>query len=386
MDKILKKLDKRYLKVCVYAAVTVLITTGLALLLISSGSFWAKLWAIFTAVLKPIVIGGIICYLFSPIVSRIEKLFNRKKVHKWARPFSVLLTFGIVFLTIALILVLIAIALYKNLESLNVESIQNIFVTLQKDYASVWNFVTQKLESSNVETADVSQIVTYTTNAVTNFFSGLLFGVIFSIYFLLDGNNLSNYWTKAFRLIFGKKAEDKTELFLKDADRAFSGYIRGQFTDALIVGVLITIILSFAGIPNALIVGVFAGLGNLVPYLGPVVGYITLVFVCLPSGAYYKMIIGIIIFALVMFIDGNIINPKLLSDNVEVHPLLVVAALIAGGAVGGIAGMLVAVPSAALIKLQFDRYLEKMSEKRKAEEAELLNVKNEASPSSKDIS
>ena len=55
MDKILKKLDKKYLKVCVYAAVTVLITTGLALLLISSGSFWTKLWAIFTAVLKPIV-------------------------------------------------------------------------------------------------------------------------------------------------------------------------------------------------------------------------------------------------------------------------------------------------------------------------------------------
>ena len=84
--------------------------------------------------------------------------------------------------------------------------------------------------------------------------------------------------------------------------------------------------------------------------------------VCLPTAAFDKMLIGVVLLAVLMFVDGNIINPKLLSDNVEVHPLLVVAALIAGGAVGGIAGMLVAVPTAALIKLQFDRYLKKLEE------------------------
>ena len=370
MDKFVEKLDKKYLKICLYAASTVLITAGIAVLFMFSGSFWAKLWAIFSAVLKPMIIGGIICYLFYPIVSKIEKIFNRKKEHKWSRALSVLLTFLIIFAAILLILALIAIAIYKNVESLNIESIQNIFATLKDDYTEIWDFVAQKLESHNISTDNMTHIVSAATNAITSFFSGLLFGVIFSIYFLLDRSHLASYWRRAFRLIFGKKAEDKFQQFMNDADKAFSGYIRGQFTDALIVGVLVTVILSIAGVPNAIIVGVFAGLGNLIPYLGPIIGYLTLVIVCLPTGAFDKMILGIIIFALVMFIDGNIINPKLLSDNVEVHPLLVVAALIGGGALGGIAGMLIAVPTAALLRLQFDRYLQHMAEKRDLEENE----------------
>jgi predicted PurR-regulated permease PerM len=368
LDKIFKKLDKKYLKICIYAAITVLITGGIAMLFLLSGPFWSKLWAISAAVFRPMIIGGIICYLFLPIVERLERLFNKKKKHKWARSISVLLTFGIVIAAILLILALIAVAIYKNVESLNIESIKNLFFKLQADYTAIWNFVAQQLESYDIASDNISHIVTAATGAVTSFFSGLLFGVIFSIYFLLDGNHLSTYWTRAFRLIFGQKAEDNIEVFLKDADKAFSGYIRGQFTDALIVGVLITIILSIVGVPYAIVVGVFAGLGNLIPYLGPVVGYLTLVIVCLPTAAFDKMIIGIIIFAIVMFIDGNIINPKLLSDNVEVHPLLVVAALIGGGALGGIAGMLVAVPCAALIRLQFDRYLQKLSDRRREEE------------------
>ena len=63
-----------------------------------------------------------------------------------------------------------------------------------------------------------------------------------------------------------------------------------------------------------------------------------------------------------MFIDGNVINPRLLSNAVEVHPLVVVVALIAGSAVGGLAGMLIAVPLAAFIKVQLERWLTKREE------------------------
>ena len=148
-----------------------------------------------------------------------------------------------------------------------------------------------------------------------------------------------------------------------DANRVFSGYIRGQSIDAALVGLLSSIALLIAGVPYAVVIGILTGIGNLVPYVGPVVGFGSLIIVCLAEGSLSHLIIGGIILGAVMFIDGNIINPRMLSSNVEVHPVLVILALLAGGKVGGVVGMLVAVPVAALLKLQFERYIERRKAK-----------------------
>ena len=366
----LKKLDPKYLKICAYAAVTVLLTVIIGSIAFSTGPFWSKLWSIFTAVLKPIIIGGIIWYLIDPVVKKFENLFNKKTEHKWARAVSVLLTFAIIIAAVLLVLTMIAVSIYKNVETLDMSSIQNLFVNFENDYAQIIAELEQKLSSLHIDTDSISNVLKSAADAVESFFSGLLFGAIFAIYFLLDENDgIYGYWKKAFQLIFGDKYRDRLREFARDADNAFSGYIRGQLVDAAIVGVLATIALSIAGVPYAAIIGVCIGFGNLIPYFGPIVGYVATVLVCLPSGAFDKMIIGLVIIAVIMFVDGNIINPRLLSANVGVHPLLVVAALIAGGAVGGIAGMLIAVPSAALVKLQFDRYLESLEKRRETEKS-----------------
>lgn len=364
-----KNLDQKYLKICVYAAVTVLVTVIVGAIAFSTGPFWSKLWSIFTAVLKPIIIGGIIYYLLLPVVNKFEGLFNREKKHKWARAVSVLITIGIIVAAVLLVLVMIAISLYKNVGSLDMQSLQSLIVNFENDYSEILTYLEQKLSSMNLSTSSFSGFFKSMAGAVESFFSGMMFGIIFAIYFLLDENDrIYRYWKRVFKLIFGEKQQESIKRFIKDADTAFSGYIRGQLVDATIVGILATISLSIAGVPYSAIIGACIGFGNLIPYFGPVLGYAATVVVCLPTAAFGKMIIGLVIIAVIMFVDGNIINPKLLSDNVDVHPLLVVAALIAGGAVGGIAGMLIAVPSAALIKMQFDRYLIKLEESKKLAE------------------
>ena len=363
IKRFLKGLDQKYLKICMYAAITVLVTVIAGALAFSTGPFWSKLWAIFTAVLKPIVIGGIICYLLLPAVNRLERLFNRDKEHGWARPASVFLTFAIIAAALILVLAMIVMSIYKNVGALNIDSITNLYTILREEYAEVAKYLEQMMESFNISSGRISTILKSAAGAIENFFSGLLFGVIFAVYFLLDKkNSIVSY------LIFGDKAQEQLRFFMKDADNAFSGYIRGQMVDAAIVGVMASIALAVAGVPYAVLIGVCIGFGNLIPYFGPVVGYAAVVIVCLPSGNFAKMIIGLAIIAVIMFVDGNIINPRLLSENVDVHPLLVVAALLGGGVLGGIAGMLIAVPTAALLKLQFDRYLQKIEDSRETPE------------------
>lgn len=359
MKKWIETLDKRYLKVCVYASVTVLMTVILGALLLSTGGFWKKTWLIFTAVLRPIIIGGIICYLFLPLVNKFEALFNRKKEHKWSRAVGVFSTFLIVLLVIALILLVICVTVYQNLTMINVEGIRFLWDSLQANYQGIWDFILEKMESVSGESFNVTTVIGVVTAGVKSFLSSLLFGIIFGVYFLMDGKHISTYWMRAFRLLFGEKSEKGLEQFFKDADNAFSGYIRGQFLDALLIGVVSAVALFWAGVPNGILVGLFVSIGNLIPYVGPIVGIAMVVIVCLPTAAFHKMLVGLVILAILMFVDGNIVNPKLLSNAVSVHPLLVVAALIAGGAIGGIVGMIVAVPVASLLKVWFNRYLDK---------------------------
>lgn len=361
IKKFLNGLDQKYLKICIYAAVTVLLTGTIAILLMGTGPFWTKLFAIIGAVIKPVIIGGIICYLLLPVVNRFEKMISGGQKRGYARPVSVLITFAIIAAVIIAALVMIAVSIYKNVGSLNLNSITGIYAELEEEYKEFGKYLEQIMQSLNISSANISTILKSVTGAVESFFSGLLFGVIFAVYFLLDEkNSIVSYWSRAFSLIFGDKHKERLIVFMKDADNAFSGYIRGQMVDAAIVGVLSSIALAIAGIPYAVLIGVCMGFGNLIPYFGPIVGYAATVIVCVSAGNYTKMIIGVAIIAVIMFIDGNIINPRLLSDNVDVHPLLVVAALLGGGVLGGIAGMLIAVPTAALLKLQFDRHLQKL--------------------------
>ncbi|MBR2547365.1 MAG: AI-2E family transporter [Eubacterium sp.] len=365
MNKLRDKLDPKYTKICIYAGITVISIVVILMLLGFSGPFWQTLWMMFTAILKPIIIGGIICYLFFPIVQKIENMLS-KEDKPWRRPAAV----AIFYVSVAVILLLAILVLFfalkgsitEGLKNIDLEAIKDFVLMLKDRFADQLESLQQKLAETELPIGKAGDLFAGFLNAVTGFFSGLLFGVIFSVYFMLDGQNIMTYWKRAFRLVAGDKVNDEVERFIKDADKVFSGYIRGQFLDAFLVGVISTIALTLGGVPYAAVVGVLIGIGNLIPYVGPVVGYAAVAVICIAMAQFDKLVIGIAIIAVVMFVDGNIINPRLLSDNVEVHPLLVVAALLAGGAIGGFVGMLVAVPVAALLKLQFDRYLERKEE------------------------
>ena len=359
LKKLWDKLDKKYAKICLYVSVTVIVTFIIVGLIYTSGGFWMRLWTIFTAVLKPIIVGGIISFLLSPLVNKIEKCFNRKKEHQWARYVAILLSFLIIIGVIVGIVFIMVLTIYKNISAISIDTFTAIADLIQQDTQNLIESVKTMLVKAGFSINQLSGFVMNFVVSVKNIITGLFFGIIFSIYFMIDGGRIKRYWKRAFRIITSRKEEEWVEEFWHDADRIFSGYLRGQFVDAVIVSFLTGIVFLIEGIPEALLIALLVGIGNLIPYVGPIVGYCSVLVVCLPTGAYHELILGLVSLLVIMVIDGNVINPRLLSNNIKIHPLLVVAALIGGGAIGGFVGMLIAVPVAALIKLYFDKFLDK---------------------------
>ena len=362
MARITDKLDKGYLKVAAYVIATIALAFGACMVLSYSGGFFSKLWGLIAAVLVPMVYGGLLSYLLQPVVRKIcgwveRTAFGQRDASRaWA--VSVALAVALVLVAIAAILTVLVVMVTKSFSGVSVDGIMALIEDTQGDFDEFMKVVQDAAASLGFSTEGIGQAASGIVSGVKDFFSTALFAVIFAIYFLLDGKSVTAYGERLVHALVGDRLDAQAERVFSDADRVFSGYIRGQFVDAFLVGVMGAVLFSLLGIPYGAVVGMLMGIGNLIPYVGTPTGIISVILVCLAQGEWQKMALGLVAIAVIGFVDGNIINPRLLSDNVDVHPLLVVAALIAGGAIGGIAGMLVAVPAAAFLKVQLDRWME----------------------------
>lgn len=140
--------------------------------------------------------------------------------------------------------------------------------------------------------------------------------------------------------------------FAAEYDLLLSRFLRGQLIAAALVGVLTWLGLWIAGVPYAGLVGVIAGVFNLVPYLGLIVSIIPILIIALLSGSFLSIIIRAgIVFAIVQTIDSTIAGPRIVGGSVGLHPVWVILALAVGGAFFGFVGLLIAMPVAVLIKL-----------------------------------
>ena len=355
--KIIEKLDYKYVKICFYGICSVLIAFICGLIIFHSRPFFLRLWSIICAVLKPLIFGLILYYLISPLTDSIEKKLKFKP--KTSRVLAVIITLGLAFLIVAGIVILIYIALSRNLANVNFVSLKELYLSLEDEFKRFFLVLESILSEGDISMPPLGDVATSTVQELKNTVTTAIFSVVFAVHFLLDGKNILAYWKRFYNVIVDETAQNKFDVWMKEADTCFSGYIRGQFIDAATVGLLCSVFLRIFNVPYAPVIGALTGLGNLIPYLGGVMGFGSLAIACLATGNIEAFVIGAICISVIMMIDSNIINPMLLSNNVNVHPILVVASLIAGGAGGGLAGMLVAVPTGAFLKLQLDHYIDK---------------------------
>ena len=375
------KINKKYFEISMYVIFTCVVifllsrfTDQLPLIAGTVGS--VTKWIL--TIIKPVIIGFIIAYLLFPMLEKLEALLRKLKPLKKknsVRGLAVALQGIIIIAGLFLVVSLLVSVITKQARAANSEDIIEGIKTYANSVNNLYWDLMDRLDKLNINSAEIkSSVDTFMNNIgsyLLNLSSGLgnlannlkdglatvFFALIFSVYFLLDMPKLKNYWGRVFEVIIPKKAKSTLDTLIKDADKVFSGYIRGQAIDAFMVGVVVSIVFSIIGIQYAIVIGLLIGFGNLIPYMGPVVGYSSIVIVGIATGDYKSMVIAAIALLIIQAIDGNLIYPKLLSTSVNIHPMIVIISLTVGASIGGLVGMIVAVPTGALVKVWFERLI-----------------------------
>ena len=380
-------INKKYFEISMYVIFTCIVifllsrfTDQIPAIAKTTGS--ALKWV--GAILKSVIIGFIIAYLLFPMLERLENLLQKikpLKKKKSVRGLAVALQGVIILVGLFIIVSLLVSVITKQARAANSEDIIEGIKTYANSINELYRELIDRLDKLNINSAEIkSSVDTFTNNLgkymlnlssqlgslANNLKDGLataFFALIFSIYFLLDMPKLKKYWGRVLGIILPEKVKTTLDTLIKDADKVFSGYIRGQAIDAFMVGVVVSIVFSIIGIQYAIVIGLLIGLGNLIPYMGPIVGYSSIVIVGIATSDYKSMVIAAIALLIIQAIDGNLIYPKLLSTSVNIHPMIVIISLTVGASIGGLVGMIVAVPTGALVKVWFERLIN-IAEKR----------------------
>lgn len=379
--------DKKLLKYSIYITITAVIIYMAFLIIFNIGELLQTTFDVLgylANLIKPLLIAIVIAYLLYPVTRSIEKFLKENRVYKVKKAsarrvlaiiFSYLLIIGIFLGLLCGIYFMIggqlsnnttitnmtqSISLYLSNTSFSTESIKKTLDGLNsslvdtiKPYIIDSLIYLQKYIEDNL--GNMTSYIMSIGSSIATFFIAL----IISIYLLKDSEYFLSLWRKLYFLMFRRSnAGSKIIYTFKVINEVFAKYLRGQLLEAFFVGALSAIALSIVGIDYAFVIGIIAGICNLIPYVGPVVGTILAAIIGLLSGNPIKVLYAIGAMLIVQQVDNNLLAPKIVGESVGLHAVFTMLAILIGGNVGGLLGMLLAVPIAASCKVLFSNWYE----------------------------
>lgn len=334
---------------------------------------------------KPIIIAAIMSYILKPLINLIDRLYFKLfyNVNKNQNPLEIvskkqfdrvrLLSVVTVLLTLSfLTFMLILFILEPFLNSLKnligelpafVDLVSKFLINLELD-PQILNTFNQKISQflntnlANLLNTSVSALTTFISNTGVVIFNFLV-AVIISIYILRDKEKIARFFSVLVDIIFPNKVSKGIKNFSLNLDKIFGGYFTGVIVDAAFVGFCSFALTAIIRNPYSVIIGVLAGVSNVIPYLGPLIGALGAFILGLPSG-FTVAILGFALLMIFQQIEGNLIQPKILGDFVGLPPLVVIISIIIGGGLFGFVGIIVASPVVGVISLYYKRYLNKI--------------------------
>lgn len=227
-----------------------------------------------------------------------------------------------------------------ELGSLNISENESLAELLSTIESWVQKIVTSNLKSLSSTVTSIGSIVVM----------GVV-SLIISIYFILDYEELTKRMNDVYMGSFGKTSPGRKIYNIVNVfSKTFKQFLKGQLLEAFIVAVLSVIALRIVGVNYYGVIGIISGICNLIPFVGPWIGAVVAVIVSLLGGGFMTAIWSVVAMIIVQQIDNHLLAPKIVGDSVGLHPVITMVVLLVGADVGGILGMLLAVPVAATVK------------------------------------
>jgi predicted PurR-regulated permease PerM len=356
-------LERWNLSKALQISLLILVILGILFMLYQINPWLQVVFEFLRAVLGPFFIAMIISYLLHPIVN----LLSHKGL---PRSLSVLLIYSLFIASLAILTINMVPILEEQLQELSEhlpqwnQRIQGMLKEYNDHSKEILpSGVRQGLEKS------LGRMEEKLSSYVEKMMSGLgatlnqlflLFITPFlAFYMLKDIHSIE----RSFFALFPKQRRREFARLVHDMDEALGNYVRGQFLVCMVIGVLAYIGYLIVGVPYALLLAGLVAVFNIIPYLGPIFGAIPAIFVSLIHSP--RMLMGVILVNLaVQVLEGNVISPQIVGRTLHLHPLAIIFALLVGGELGGVWGLILAVPIFAMGKVVLEHMVDHLSKVR----------------------
>lgn len=368
-------MNKKYTTIAVYAFLVIAAAITF-FFVISEHSVVGRMAGTFFGLMTPFIYGAALAYVLNPVLNWLEKkvfpkVFGDRVSKRSRRGLGVLLTFLFGCAVVALFLAVLIPQIVESIDNL-AQSIyaflpqaQNFLNDLIAQYGTN-EMLVDVLSMLGVDISDPSMALqrlatrsyTFLTQVLPNLFGGVMrftsglldvvVGIIIAIYLLLSKEVFYAQVKKLMFAFFPRRVAQATLNLTHDSNAIFCGFISGKILDSAIIGVLCFIGCSILQMPYTVLVSFIVGVTNVIPYFGPFIGAIPSIFIIMIADPLKSLVFAVFVLILQQ-LDGNIIGPKILGDSTGLSAFWVIFAVTFFGGLFGFVGMLIGVPTFAVI-------------------------------------
>lgn len=311
-----------------------------------------------TPIYLPIIVSIILAFILNPMVDNLSQWQVKPLNRKLGRGFAILIAFTVASLVIAITVTFIVVPfihefdnLVKNFPGI-LKRLQRLTIVIQervetiaiaKQLPNVFEQLTSSVTTFSID------LVRKIINSILNFATGIVEMVIVPVltyYFLKDWKYIKESTVN----LFSQRSRKKINSVIEEMGSVISGYIRGQFLVCVTIGVLVFCGMYSFGVEYPLVLGLLAALTESIPIVGSIIGAVPAVLLAYTVEPALALKV-IVYYIVINQIENQIFVPKIMGSVIDLHPIAIIISLLIGGQLFGILGMIMAVPTAALLKV-----------------------------------